>query len=119
MSWEPWRQRQSSYRRSDDPCPPVGVGEDLYCTLKARFGYWSPTFLRYVRDCYNGTIPGRFLSRVAHLERTRPWDVPESPHTGDPPTIVIVNLRGHVIAQWQPTHEEWREAGELALESRT
>jgi hypothetical protein len=106
--WGEPRPRRASFPAHSDPCPPNGMGESLYCTLKARFGYWSPVFLRYVRDCYGGTIPARFLAKVALLERHRPWEQLEDMRPpGTPPTITVVDKSGRVIARWRPTAEEW------------
>lgn len=88
----------------------------MYCTLKARFGTWSPTFLRFVRDYYSNQVPHRFTSLVAKLERERPWDKvaaiehARTAHTGLPPTITLVRRDGSVIARWRPTAEEWQDA---------
>lgn len=97
-------------RWQDDPCPPGGIGESLYCTLKARFGYWSPHFLRYVKDYYGGHIPHRFSSIVAKLEREKPWLLPDTAFSGDPPTITMVDSKGNVKHRWRPTRLEWDEA---------
>lgn len=104
-----WTRPRRSYQADTyDPCPPRSYSENLYCTLKARFGTWSPVFMRIVNSAYGGRIPPRFLSLAAKLEREKPWVLAdECSVQGLPPTITIVARDGTVIAQWRPTPEEW------------
>ncbi len=107
-----WNRPRGSQRSGDDPCPARGYSESLYCTLKARFGYWSPTFLRIVQSAYGGQIPARFLSLAAKLEREKSWERAELAdacmiHDGRPPTITVVARDGRIIDRWRPTPEDW------------
>lgn len=69
--------------------PARGLAERVYCTLRARYGEWSPDFLRIVERAYRGRIPPRFLVLVSRLERSRPWELPEEP-ARDAPRVVCV-----------------------------
>lgn len=89
--------------------PPRGLCESVYTALRARDGYWSPDFLHVVATAYRGIIPPRFVAIADRIAREF-GPAAHPPPTGLPPTITLVYADGREES-WQPTLEEWDEAG--------
>lgn len=97
-----WGEKRPA-ERWHDPLSRTSLVTAVAAGTFARFGYWPPQFLDLVKRYHHDRIPAHVTELAARLAREQPWLVPERPP--GPPMIHVGSC------SWQPTVEEWEEAG--------